>query len=187
MVRCSLCTRSKYSYPWPRSKYRPIRNVSTYHSRRPHLRTFSTLPARPTWPRSTANTPIWQVTLDSSSTVVLTDPRATFRWAPGQGRPSPFTTERTVKYIANSAAKNISSEDSQMMVPTLTRLGRLAGVRGTASATDAVATTSLLRQHVGERQSPPQFGGIYFAGTAAGAALTGRSGPGNPVLTDVFP
>ena len=35
-----------------------------------------------------------------------------------------------VKYIANSAAKNISSEDSQMMVPTLTRLGLLAGWPG---------------------------------------------------------
>jgi hypothetical protein len=29
-----------------------------------------------------------------------------------------------VKYDANSAAKNISSLDSQMMVPTLTMLGR---------------------------------------------------------------
>ena len=35
-----------------------------------------------------------------------------------------------VKYIANSAAKNMSSEDSQTIVPTLTRFGRLAGERG---------------------------------------------------------
>ena len=34
-------------------------------------------------------------------------------------------TWRTVKYIANSAAKNINSEESQTMVPTLTMLGRL--------------------------------------------------------------
>ena len=34
-------------------------------------------------------------------------------------------TERIVKYIANSAAKNISSELSQTIVPTLTRFGRL--------------------------------------------------------------
>ena len=34
-------------------------------------------------------------------------------------------TARTVKYIANRAAKNISSQDSQTMVPTLTMLGRL--------------------------------------------------------------
>jgi hypothetical protein len=30
-----------------------------------------------------------------------------------------------VKYIAKSAAKNINSEESQTMVPTATRLGRL--------------------------------------------------------------
>ena len=33
-------------------------------------------------------------------------------------------TARIVKYDANRAAKNISSLDSQMMVPTLTMLGR---------------------------------------------------------------
>src|SRR6202000_2208442 len=162
MVRCWLVTRSWYSYAWPRSKYRPMKNVSTYHSRRPHLLTLKMLPTRPTWPRSTANTPIWQVTLDSSSTVVLIEPSRTSRWAPGQARPSPFSTERIVKYIANRAAKNISAEDSQMIVPTLTRLGRLAGVRGTASPTDAVATTSLLRQPVGVGPPPPQLGGTFF-------------------------
>src|ERR1700749_4709661 len=64
----------------------------------------------------------------------------------GQGRPWPLSTERIVKYIANSAAKNISSLDNQMMVPTLTRFGRLAGVRGTAavSVTAAVATTVII-------------------------------------------
>ena len=43
-----------------------------------------------------------------------------------------------MKYIANSAAKNISSLDSQIMVPTLTRFGLLAGLRGTGvvSVTD---------------------------------------------------
>jgi hypothetical protein len=50
-----------------------------------------------------------------------------------------LSTERIVKYMANSAAKNISSEDSQMMVPTLTRLGLLVGVRGVTSLV-AVAT-----------------------------------------------
>jgi hypothetical protein len=33
-------------------------------------------------------------------------------------------TARIVKYDANRAAKNISSLESQMMVPTLTMLGR---------------------------------------------------------------
>src|ERR1700755_1129380 len=62
----------------------------------------------------------------------------------GQGRPWPLSTERIVKYIANSAAKNMSSLDNQMMVPTLTRFGRLAGVRGTGSVTDAVATRVII-------------------------------------------
>jgi hypothetical protein len=79
---------------------------------------------------------------------------AMFRWAPGQGSPSPLSTDLTVKYIANSAAKNISSEDSQMMVPTLTRLGLLAGERGVLSAV-AVATRPLLRQPVGDRYATP--------------------------------
>src|ERR1700749_5102557 len=62
----------------------------------------------------------------------------------GQGRPWPLSTERIVKYIANSAAKNMSSLDNQMMVPTLTRFGRLAGVRGTGSVTDGVAPKVLI-------------------------------------------
>ncbi len=45
----------------------------------------------------------------------------------------PLSTARMVKYIANRPAKNMSSEDNQTIVPTLTRLGRLAGVRGTTS------------------------------------------------------
>ena len=39
---------------------------------------------------------------------------------------SPGCTERTVKYIANRPAKNISSLDSQTIVPTLTMFGRVS-------------------------------------------------------------
>ena len=78
---------------------------------------LNTEPVRRICPRSTANTPSWQVTLDSSSTVVLIEARVRSRCAWGQGWPWPLSTERMVKYIANSAAKNISSEDSQTMVP----------------------------------------------------------------------
>ena len=42
-----------------------------------------------------------------------------------------------VKYIANNAAKNMSSEDSQTIVPTLTRFGLLAGERGGVFVADA--------------------------------------------------
>jgi CheY-like chemotaxis protein len=63
-----------------------------------------------------------------------------------------------VKYIANSAAKNMSSEDSQTIVPTLTRFGRLVGDRGGIFVADAVATGSLLRHPVGERWATPRVG-----------------------------
>ncbi len=53
-------------------------------------------------------------------------------------------TDRIVKYDANSAAKNISSLDSQMMVPTLTMLGRSwCPWRREAGMVVAVATGSL--------------------------------------------
>jgi hypothetical protein len=39
---------------------------------------------------------------------------------------SPAWTERTVKYIAKSPAKNMSSLESQTMVPTLTMFGRVS-------------------------------------------------------------
>src|SRR5215472_2255351 len=72
----------------------------------------------------------------------------------------PLSTDSMVKYIANSAAKNISSEDSQTIVPTLTKLGRLAGVRGTTAAPVAVVTRPLLRHPVGERATTPCTGSI---------------------------
>ena len=51
-------------------------------------------------------------------------------------------TDRTVKYIANSAAKNISSEDSQTIVPTDTIDGRVTEPCGGAfSRTGAAAAT----------------------------------------------
>jgi len=43
-------------------------------------------------------------------------------------------TARVVKYIANKAAKNINSEESQTIVPTATRLGRLGFMAGVAIA-----------------------------------------------------
>ena len=43
-------------------------------------------------------------------------------------------TARVVKYIANKAAKNINSDESQTIVPTATRLGRLGFIAGVAIA-----------------------------------------------------
>ena len=134
-----------------------MKKVSTYHSRRPQLIGCNSDLVRLIWPRSTANTPIWQVTLDSSRTVVFVAPSAMSRCAPGQGSPAPLSTDLTVKYIANSAAKNISSEESQMMVPTLTRLGLLAGVRGArlhgCCRHEAIITTTCRRS----LRDPPRW------------------------------
>ena len=93
------------------------------HSRRPQPPTLRTEPLRPTWPRSAANTPIWQVSDDSTRIVVLTAANGTLSSSVFWSHRSSLT-ERIVKYAANSAAKNISSLDSQMMVPTATMLGR---------------------------------------------------------------
>ena len=56
-----------------------MRKDSTYHSRSPHFMKFQIDAARLIWPRSTANTPIWQVTLDNTSTVVFVEPSGRFR------------------------------------------------------------------------------------------------------------
>ena len=60
-----------------------------------------------------------------------------------------------VKYIANRAAKNISSDDNHTIVPTLTKFGRLAGVRGITAVSDADVTAPLLRHPVGDRATTP--------------------------------
>ena len=66
------------------------------HSRRPHPRTSSSDPRRPTCPRSAANTPSWQVSDDSTRTVVLTDANGMLSsavfWSQSSG-----LTERIVK------------------------------------------------------------------------------------------
>src|SRR3954464_6780084 len=115
------------------------------HSRSPQLRGLRMEPVRPTWPRSAAKTPSWQVADDSTRIVVLTAANVTLRcsvfWAHSTG-----LTERIVKYDANSAAKNMSSLDSQMMVPTLTMLGRswCPWSREAGIVVEAVATFAIM-------------------------------------------
>ncbi|GAA3197729.1 hypothetical protein GCM10010451_55110 [Streptomyces virens] len=93
-------------------------------------------------------------------------------------------TDRRVKYIAKRAAKNISSELSQMMVPTLVRFGRLTdGCACPVSTVVAVATPTLCRSLI-----PPSLPGVPF-GVFARPVLpgwpTGRSfeAVSEPVLT----
>src|SRR4051794_17054447 len=71
--------------------------------------------------------------------------------------------ERTVKYIANSAAKNISSLDSHTIVPTLTTLGRIREpCEGTLSSAVADATSSSCQNPWGESVRPPGAAGARF-------------------------
>jgi hypothetical protein len=61
-----------------------------------------------------------------------------------------------VKYIANSAAKNMSSEDSQTIVPTLTRFGLRDAWAVVVEIADAVATGSIIAAEVvGPPHGPP--------------------------------
>src|SRR5256885_10141827 len=76
------------------------------------------------------------------------------RWACGHGAPFPLVTDRMVKYIANSAEKNMSSDESHTIVPTLTRLGRLARALGAVSV--AVATRAIIAAPTARMtQTPP--------------------------------
>ena len=54
--------------------------------------------------------------------------------------------DRSVKYMANSPAKNISSLDSQMMVPTATLFGWVGWAPGCAEVTTVVEATRAVCQ-----------------------------------------
>ncbi|GLX92591.1 hypothetical protein Hesp01_05410 [Herbidospora sp. NBRC 101105] len=76
-----------------------------------------------------------------------------------------------VKYIANSAAKNMSSEDSQMIVPTLTRLGRRdEWAVVVVVIADAVATPVIIAARGAGSPHGPPIGG-------ASRDVEGRRGP----------
>src|SRR6185312_927348 len=118
-------------------KNAPIRNVSVYHSRRPQPRGLNSDPVRLTCARSAANTPIWQVNELATNTLVLKiangilikSPWVCQRGSVPVAAACELVTFRMVKYAAKSAAKNISSEASQMMVPTATGSGRFSRPR----------------------------------------------------------
>src|SRR5438105_4353335 len=95
-------------------KVAPMTKVTTNHAR-----SFLTSP------RSAANTPSWQVRELSTRIVVLVAENGRFSALADSFQYASPVTDRRVKYIAKRAAKNISSELSQMMVPTLVRFGRL--------------------------------------------------------------
>ena len=94
------------------------------------------------WNRSAAHTPIWHVTEDSTSTVVLIAAKGMLSFGVFSAQAS-GAAPRSVKYIAKRPAKNMSSLASQTIVPTDTGFGRLTLtwglVRGAAVAVDTIA------------------------------------------------
>ena len=63
-------------------------------------------------------------------------------------------TARVVKYIANNAAKNISSLESQTIVPTATALGRVILWCATALDIEAIIPENRLRVCLGHPLEP---------------------------------
>src|SRR3954471_11789143 len=123
----------------------PMKNVTANQNRRP-----------PASPRSAANTPSWQVTLDSTRTIVNGAAVLRSRTTSLAGHTG-WLTERTVKYIANSAAKNMSSLDNQTIVPTLTTLGRISDPwDGTFSSAEADATALIFTGPAPFRPTTPR-------------------------------
>src|SRR4051794_24329095 len=100
-------------------------------------------PVRPAWKRSAFHTPIWHHTELITSTSVLPVANGTLSLA-GSTCHRSGTTDRIVKYIANSPAKNISSLASHTIVPTEVMLGRLTGAWCGASRAVAVATAVII-------------------------------------------
>src|SRR6476620_6062156 len=92
----------------------PMMRVTTYQRRRPK-----------TSPFSAAKTPIWHVK-DDAIRMAVTGTASFMLSSVGSGGQFPSAWARAVKYIANRPAKNINSLDSQTMVPTLTRFGRVS-------------------------------------------------------------
>jgi hypothetical protein len=72
------------------------------------------------------------VTEDKTKIVVLVAENGMFNISVDSAQIFGPCTARVVKYMAKSAAKNINSDESQTIVPTATRLGRLVLTAGLA-------------------------------------------------------
>src|SRR3954466_12323981 len=126
-------------------KTAPMKKVIANQKRRP-----------PTSPRSAANTPSWQVTLDSTRMIVNGAAVLRSSTTPGAGQCGSLIA-RVVKYIANSAAKNISSLESQTIVPTLTSEGLVRDpCDGTFSKAVAEATGGFLQSPTADPCATPR-------------------------------
>src|ERR1700759_4992314 len=109
----------------------------------PHWPICQSFPVRPGWKRSAFQTPIWHQIELTTRTIVLQVAKGTLSLA-GSVTQRAGTTDRMVKDMANSPAKNISSLDSQTMVPTDVIFGRFTGACAGASKVVAVATAVII-------------------------------------------
>jgi hypothetical protein len=89
------------------------------------LENWRSEPVRFAWNRSAAKTPNWQVTEERTKTVVFIVANLMLSMPVFSAQNFGPWTARVVKYIANNAAKNISSLESQTIVPTATKFGLL--------------------------------------------------------------
>src|SRR4051812_16452725 len=148
-------TRLWYSLACPSTKASPITNVRKNHRRN-----------ECTSPRSAANTPIWQVTEDATRMIVKVSAYGTLscsEWISHWLLPS--ADARIEKNIANNAAKNISSLESQTIVPTLTMLGRVNEWIWLLAMAGAAVTGSLLPLIKRGPSRGVEFRGAVRAGT----------------------
>src|SRR5215212_1543457 len=151
----------------------------------PQSRSCSREPVRPGWNCSAFQTPSWHHTELTTSTSVLTLEKGTFSFS-GPVTHCSGATDRIVKYIANSPAKNISSLESQTIVPTEAMFGRLTtACVGPVSTADAVATqSSMALTAPGGASDPPADHGIVRAGQRGSAP---GSAPGSATRSAPVP
>src|SRR3954453_15157191 len=120
----------------------------------PHSRSCSSEPVRAGWNCSAFHTPSWHHTELTTSTRVLAAAYGTLSFGVFSVHRS-GTTERMVKYIAKSPAKNMSSLDNQTMVRTDAMLGRLTDACAGAWTADADATGVIIAPWAGEGEGDP--------------------------------
>src|SRR5690606_39507392 len=125
-----------------------MNRVSRYQRRNPK-----------TSPRSAANTPSWQVNDEATRMIVngnahgrlSTNGSGSLHPGGFGGQFSAVFWAFTVKNIAKSPAKNISSLESQTMVPTLTMFGRFSECTRWLIVGAAVVTPRIMSLHARPR------------------------------------
>src|SRR3954447_21638867 len=131
--------RLTYSLTWPSTKIRPITKVIVNQRRSAN-----------TSPFSAAKTPSWQVTEESTRITVNVVAYGTLSPSVCSSHRL-YSAARIEKYIANKAAKNMSSLESHTMVPTLTMFGRVREWIRLLSMAEAAVTRLIIAPRSAQR------------------------------------